>query len=69
MRPVLSVLGLLAVAAIIGLLSKQQLSTKTMSPANAPASPVQQSQQLQQRYRQAIEDAMRQPRPSGDEAR
>lgn len=74
MRLILSVFGLLAVLAIIGLLSKRQLATVPMlsiSPgasASAPVSPAQQSQQLQQQYRQAIEDAMRQPRPSGDEA-
>ena len=74
MRLIMSVFGLLAVVAITGLLSKRQLATVPMlstSPgasASAPVSPAQQSQQLQQHYRQAIEDAMRQPRPRGDEA-
>lgn len=81
MRTVFGALSLLLVVLVIGLLVKKQLTSVASMPgvpANAAApgaasaasgTPAQQSQQLQQHYKQAIEGAMQQARPSGDEVK
>jgi len=77
MRIVFGVLSLLVVAAIIGILSKKQLAAVSTLPAvpglpaSAPApsgNVSQQSQQIQQQYKQAIDGAM-QPRPVQDDTK
>ncbi len=79
MRLFMSALALLIVVALVGWLATRQLTAVVPASAlrggadaaaSAPASPAsQQARQLQQDYKQAIEDAMRQPRPTGDEVR
>lgn len=69
MRAIFGTLGLLVVLAIVGLLVKKQLSSPPViaAPAGISVTPSatvqQQSQQVQQQYQQAVEGAMRQPRP------
>ena len=82
MKGVFGLLGLLLCLAIVGVLVKKQLtSTQQMVPAlqvpgatdpqslaSAPAATVrEQSQQLQQQYKQALEGALQQPRAIPDE--
>lgn len=83
MRGIFGLLGLVIVLAIVGLLVKKQLSsTRQAVPAlqvpapatgqapGAPAATVkEQSQQIQQQYKQAVENAMQQPRPDPDAAK
>ena len=71
----MSVLGLVIVALVIGLLIKKQTvasrdATAVMGvPASAPKGNVrEQSQQIQQQYRQQLESALSAPRPMPDEA-
>ena len=68
MRIVLSVLGLLVVVAIVGWLARQQLAVH-VAPATpgAAASSPRDARQIQQQYQQALEKALQQPRPTGDE--
>lgn len=81
MRAIFSILGLLVTLMIVGLLAKKQLaSTQQPIPAlNVPAvtgadttlpqptgNVKQQSEQIQQQYKQALEQAM-QARPDPDE--
>jgi hypothetical protein len=69
MRGVYSRLGLVVVLALIGLLVKKQMAPTVLpSPVGAASSPApgtarQQSQQIQQDVRKAVEGAMQQPRP------
>jgi hypothetical protein len=74
MRAILGVLSLLIVVAIIGVLAKKQLSPAPLkvAPADAglalpapaaDATPLQQSQQIQNQVRQSIETTMQQARP------
>ena len=82
MRAMFGVLGLLVALGAVGLIIKKQLATTRQAipvlavPAPAgpdgastkPASTVQeQSQQIQQQYKQAIDGAMQQARPQPDE--
>ncbi|MFC5522796.1 hypothetical protein [Polaromonas jejuensis] len=82
MRAIFGVLGLLVALGIVGLLVKKQLAATRQAlpalalPASAspdggatkPATAVQeQSQQVQQQYKQALEAAMQQARPVQDE--
>ncbi len=81
MRAIFGVLSLLIVLAVVGLLVKKQLSsTRQAIPALAapapgaeglaikPAATVpEQSQQVQQQYKQALEGAMQQARPMPEE--
>lgn len=79
MRALFGVVSLLLVLAIVGVLAKKQLSPVTLQPATAdgsmrlPAPPAegstvrQQSQQIQQQYRQTLEGAMQQARPMPDD--
>ncbi len=80
MRTVFGVLGLVIALGAVGLIIKKQLAANRQAipvlavPAPAgpdgtkPASTVQeQSQQIQQQYKQAIEGAMQQARPLPDE--
>ena len=81
MRTVFGVLSLLLVVLAIGLLVKKQLTSVASIPgvaasaaapgtaSSASGTPTQQSQQLQQHYKQAIEGAMQQARPYGDEVK
>ncbi len=79
MRLLVSVLALLIVVATVGWLATRQLAVVVPvsarpdgagAAASAPALPAApQARQLQQDYKQAIEDAMRQPRPTGDEVK
>ncbi len=74
MHVLLGVLSLVLVAAVIGVLAKRQL-VATRSPVPVLQTPVagaakattgtvkEQSQRIQQQYRQAIEDALQQARP------
>ncbi len=72
----LSLLALVIVALVIGLLATKQTAV-SRSPAEAlgvPASAPQgnvreQSQQIQQQYKQAVENAMQQARPEPDDAK
>lgn len=82
MRAMFGVLGLLVALGAVGLIIKKQLATSRQAipvlavPApvgpdgasTKPASTVQeQSQQIQQQYKQALEGAMQQARPLLDE--
>ena len=66
MRFFFGLIGLVVVLAIVGALVKQQLaSQKAVVPgAPAPTGNVrEQSQQIQQQYKQALDAALQQPRP------
>ena len=72
----LSLLALVVVVLIVGLLASRQTavsrapSTVIGVPASAPPGNVrEQSQQIQQQYKKALEDAMNQPHPEPDEAK
>ncbi len=78
MRIVFGLIGVVVVLAIVAILSKKQLSAvggiavPPMPGVSAPApdpnaSVKQQSQQIQQQYKQAIEGALQQPRAIPDE--
>ena len=78
MRGVLGMVGLVVALAIVGVLVKKQLaSTQARGPslqvpgaAPVPASTGtvrEQSQQVQQQYKQALESALQQPRPLPDD--
>ena len=74
MRFFFGLIGLVVVWAIVGTLVKQQLaSQKALAPAlpalQVPGAPAptgnvrEQSQQVQQQYKQALDAALQQPRP------
>ena len=74
MRFFFGLIGLVVVLAIVGTLVKQQLaSQKALAPAlpalQVPGTPAptgnvrEQSQQVQQQYKQALDAALQQPRP------
>mgnify|MGYP000868266906 CR=1 FL=1 len=71
MRFFFGLIGLVVVLAIVGTLVKQQLaSQKVVVPAlQVPGAPAptgnvrEQSQQIQQQYKQALDAALQQPRP------
>jgi hypothetical protein len=77
MRILFGLGGLLVVLAIVAVLSKKQLSTvndiKVPTPAGASvsvnpnATVKEQSQQIQQQYKQAIDAAVQQPRAMPDD--
>lgn len=80
MRAIFGVLGLLVVLAMVGLLVKKQLvTTQQVVPGlqvpdavskasdKADSTVRQQSQQIQQQYKQALESAMQQVRPMPDD--
>ena len=78
MRGVFGMVGLVVALAIVGVLAKKQLaSTRSVVPSlqvpgaasvPAPTGTVrEQSQQVQQQYKQALEAAMQQARPLPDE--
>lgn len=78
MRALFGMVSLLLVLAIVGVLVKKQLSPAPLAPATADGSIVlpvptegstvrQQSQQIQQQYRQKLEGAMQQARPMPDD--
>jgi len=79
MKGVFGLVGLLLALAIVGVVVKKQLdSTSQRVPAlapavlggaaSAPAATVrEQSQQVQQQYKQAVDGLMQQPRPIQDE--
>lgn len=79
MKAVFGLVGLLLALAIVGVVVKKQLDTTSqrvpaLAPpvpggaASAPATTVrEQSQQVQQQYKQAVEGLMQQPRPMQDE--
>ena len=78
MRVVFGMVGLVVALAIVGVLVKKQLaSTRAVvpslqipgaAPASAPTGTVrEQSQQIQQQYKQALDAAMQQARPMPDE--
>ena len=79
MRAVFSIVGLLVVLAIVGVLAKKQLAAThaPMVPAlQVPGQPAQpaptgnvreQSQQIQQQFKQQLDAAMQQARPMPDE--
>lgn len=71
MRAILGFAGLLVALAVVGVLVKKQLSVArppvlqapaTATTDGAPATVREQSQQVQQQYRQVIEGAMQAPR-------
>jgi hypothetical protein len=70
----LGLIGLLLALAIVGLLVKQQLKSTGMAAAPAgQAVPAggnvrEQSQQIQQQFKQSLDAAMKQPRATPDEA-
>ena len=72
----LSLLALVVVLLIVGLLASRQTAVSRTPttvigvPASAPPGNVrEQSQQIQQQYKKALEDAMNQPHPEPDEAK
>ena len=72
----LSLLALVVVVLIVGLLATRQTAVSRAPttvigvPASAPQGNVrEQSQQIQQQYKKALEDAMNQPRPELDDAK
>ena len=78
MRGVFGVVGLVVALAIVGVLVKKQLAgtqavvTSLQVPGAAPVpaptgSVREQSQQVQQQYKQALESALQQPRPLPDD--
>ena len=78
MRGVFGMVGLVVALAIVGVLAKKQLaSTQAVvpslqvpgaAPVPAPTGSVrEQSQQVQQQYKQALEAAMQQARPMPDD--
>lgn len=78
MRGVFGMVGLVVALAIVGVLAKKQLaSTQAVvpslqvpgaAPVPAPTGSVrEQSQQVQQQYKQALESALQQPRPLPDD--
>ena len=76
MRAIFGVLSLLLVLAVVGLLVKKQLvSTQQALPAltlpSAPSKPAgtvqEQSQEIQQQYKQALDAAVQQARPVPDD--
>ena len=78
MRGVFGMVGLVVALAIVGVLAKKQLaSTRSVVPSlqvpdaasvPAPTGTVrEQSQQVQQQYKQALEAAMQQARPLPDD--
>ena len=79
MKGLFGLVGLLLALVIVGVVVKKQLDTTTqrvpvLAPAvpggaaSAPAATVrEQSQQVQQQYKQAVEGLMQQPRPLQDE--
>ena len=79
MKGLFGLVGLLLALIIVGVVVKKQLDTTTqwvpaLTPvvpggaAPAPAATVrEQSQQVQQQYKQAVEGLMQQPRPLQDE--
>ena len=78
MRGVFGMVGLVVALAIVGVLAKKQLvSTQAVvpslqvpgaAPVPAPTGTVrEQSQQVQQQYKQALESALQQPRPLLDD--
>ncbi len=79
MRVIFGVLSLLVVLMVVGILVKKQLGATQQaipalvvpgaaSTANKPASTLpEQSQQIQQQYKQAVEGAMQQARPMLEE--
>ena len=80
MRFFFGLIGLVVVLAIVGTLVKQQLaSQKALAPAlpalQVPGTPAptgnvrEQSQQIQQQYKQALEGALNQPRPEPDDVK
>ena len=81
MRGILGLVGLLLSLAIVGLLVKKQLTSTqqiipalevpvtagVQRPASAPTTAGEQSQQVQQQYKQALEGALQQPRTVPEE--
>lgn len=78
MRMTLGIVGLVVALAIVGVLVKKQLNSSRAvvpvlqipgaAPASAPTGTVRdQSQQIQQQYKQALEAALQQARPMPDE--
>ena len=74
MRGTFGLIGLVIVLALVGLLVKKQMAaTKAPVPALQQGAPApmgsvrEQSQQVQQQYKQAVEGLMQQPRPMQDE--
>ena len=73
MRAVLGIVSLLVVLALVGLLTRKSLDTSHMALpapiAGGAATPAltgnvhEQSQQIQQQYKQTLENALNQPRP------
>ena len=78
MRALFGVVSLLLVLAIVGLLAKKQMSSvneikvptiagTTSAPAQPGATGQQQSQNIQQQYKEAAEAAVQQPRTVPDD--
>jgi hypothetical protein len=78
MRGLLGLVGLLLVLVVAGMLVRKQMATihAPLPGLNAPAGEVakppmgnsrEQSQQIQQQYKQALEGAMQKQRPAPDE--
>ena len=71
MRGLFGLLGLLLVVVIVGLLVRKSLAPATlpMAPGTesaTPASPAQQSRQIQDQFKQDLEKALQQPRLPAD---
>lgn len=82
MRAIFGIVGLLVVVVVVGMLAKKQLhsvteihptsqdtgtSTSQVPTAASGATVQQQSLQIQQQVKKAVEDAMQQPRPLADD--
>ncbi len=69
MKGAFGLVGLLLAMAMVGVLVKRQMaSTGLSAPASEPRGTVrEQSQHIQQQYKQAVEEAMQKPRDVPDD--
>ena len=72
MRGLFGLIGLLLVVVIVGVLVRKQLAPTQLPTAPgtgsvAPASPAQQSRQIQDRFKQDLERALQPPRVPADQ--
>ena len=69
----LGLIGLVLALAIVGVLVKRHMGSMASAPAAADARPQlsqpQQALQVQQQFKQSLDEAIQQPRPMPDEAR
>ena len=70
---VFGLIGLVLALLIVGVLVKRQMGSMAGTPpaadARPPLSQPEQARQVQQQFKQSLDEAMQQPRPTPDEAR